>query len=618
MTPSSTQHPAPSTAVSRPPVAGAGLDPVAAFTGDLRTRRLRTLTQFAESEIIVPDGPFRDQFFRISTMPWVGLAYTEIESGRWTRIFARGAVQSGKTFVFLVIPVAYALCELEENVIIGAPKAQLAFDVWNERILPAVRRTRYSRLLPAKGAGSRGGKADSIHLSNGATLRFMGWGGGDAQISSHAARHAFATEIDKGDTPGEASREADPMTKLEARTAAYGPDARFWGECTTTYDTGRIFQESDVRGTGTQVFLRCPHCGFHIYPLRGQVVGWRDAETSAEAGRNARYQCQRCEAQWTEADREAAMLHPLLVHKSQHIDEHGDLVGPVPDTNTFGIIWPMMCSCIPARLDYIGTKEFEADRTADPSLERDAAQYIWAIPYKETERPETITGTMLAQLCAEDLHFDPKCVTPKSEGRSPTAMPAGADFIVGSVDVQKRWLYFQIDAYAHAPTLTCWHLAWGVENLVPQGADWDPTEAEIAAGLDRVHAFFQNYGAATEWYDTGYKHEGALTHVIRTWCARRGASVHALVGRSETQMAHMVTGKNLPLPPSCPDMVQCRLQDDGQILWFFDVDRIKDEFWFRLFYALGVEGCHTYPREAANRNRSGRARGGGDPLRIGF
>ena len=107
------------------------------FLGQARPRRLRTMRQFAEQEIVIPEGPFQGRKFRCARQPYTGLWFDAVDSGIWNRHVATGPTQSGKTLSCFVIPLLYHLFELEETVICGLPDMDMAADKWREDILLA-------------------------------------------------------------------------------------------------------------------------------------------------------------------------------------------------------------------------------------------------------------------------------------------------------------------------------------------------------------------------------------------------------------------------------------------------------------------------------------------------
>lgn len=110
------------------------------------------MRQFAESEIIIPDGPLRGRQFRCDRQPYTGLWFQAVDSGHWNRYVATGPTQSGKTLSCFIIPLLYHLFEMEETVICGLPDMDMAGDKWREDILrPSNARTIASSSAKAEG-----------------------------------------------------------------------------------------------------------------------------------------------------------------------------------------------------------------------------------------------------------------------------------------------------------------------------------------------------------------------------------------------------------------------------------------------------------------------------------
>jgi hypothetical protein len=213
------------------------------LTRQARPRRLRSMRQFAEQELIVPAGPYRGRRFRCDRQPFTALWFEQVDSGRWNRCVATGPTQSGKSLTCFVIPLLYHLFEMQETVICGLPDMDMAADKWREDLLPAIEHSRYRDLLPASGGGSRGGRVESLQFRNGATLKFMSGGGSDKSRAGFTSRVIVITETDGLDEIGGRSRESDKLTQLEARTRAYGNRKRIYMECTVSTETGRTWQE---------------------------------------------------------------------------------------------------------------------------------------------------------------------------------------------------------------------------------------------------------------------------------------------------------------------------------------------------------------------------------------
>lgn len=339
------------------------------------------MRQFAEQEIWIPSGKFKGRKFRCDRQPYSGLWFDQISSGRWRRMAATGPVQSGKSLTALVIPAMYHLFEIGETIIVGLPSMEMAADKWEKDFGPAIEASRYRDFIPSSGSGSRGGKFTSMTFRNGATLRFMSGGGNDKKRAGYTARVVFITEADGMDEPGDNSREADKVTQIEARTESYGDQAMIYLECTTSIDTGRIWQEY-IHGSQSRIVVQCRDCGLWVTPEREHLVGWQDAESQVGAKANGRFCCPECGILWSEDDRELANQQARLVHRGQEITPEGVIVGEPPETDTLGFRWNGFNNLFQKAGD-LAVKEFGAARSADPdNAETGLLQFSWALPIK--------------------------------------------------------------------------------------------------------------------------------------------------------------------------------------------------------------------------------------------
>lgn len=433
------------------------------FLTSARAPRLRTMRQFAEDEIVIPDGPFEGRKFSCARQPYTRLWFDAVDSGRWNRFAATGPTQSGKTLSAFVVPVLYHLFEIGETVICGLPQLDMATDKWREDLLPAIERSRFRDLLPTRGSGSKGAaKLTAIQFRNGATLRFMGGGGGDKQRSAFTSRILVVTEVDGLDEAGEASREADKVTQLEARTRAYGSRKRVYLECTVSTEEGRIWTEYQ-NGTRSRIALLCPHCRTFVSPEREHFHGWQNADSQVDAADLARFFCPNCAHDWTEDDRRLANTSAVLVHRDQEISADGDCTGYLPRTNTLGFRWSAVNNLFLTARD-IGSDEWRASRAVDEELaEREMRQFVWALPAK----PQLIDTTAL------DAHE----ITRRTHDRLPPRglVPANrADRLTLAIDLGKWVAHYM---------LIGWNREHGAGHVVDYGIFEVPSDR-----LDLEHA----------------------------------------------------------------------------------------------------------------------------------
>lgn len=343
-----------------------------------KPRVIRSIEVFAESEVVVPDGPFVGQRYSCDRQPYSRLWFRAIdasegrgESGRsgqggrsgrreepplpprkrggrkntagtvaapqavephsldvedlgdarvvWRNFIAVGPTQSGKTLTCLIIPVMYHLFEVGETVICVVPDLNMVNDKWTKDFLPAIQASRYRTLLPTRGEGSRGGAvSNSVTFGNGVTLKFMTAGGGDTNRAAFTSRVVAITELNKFGKRKESSSEADMFRQVRGRMRAYGDRARLYGECTVTTEHGLVWTEYS-NGTHSRIASPCPHCEEYVSPGRENLIGWDEASTAVEAERLAQWCCPKCGTILSERDRRKMARRAVLLHKGQEV-----------------------------------------------------------------------------------------------------------------------------------------------------------------------------------------------------------------------------------------------------------------------------------------------------------
>ncbi|MEW6251242.1 MAG: terminase gpA endonuclease subunit [Planctomycetota bacterium] len=401
------------------------------LTQQIRPRRLRTMREFAEQEFVHPTGEFQGRRFRCDRQPFTRLWLDEVDSGDWTTFFSTGPTQSGKTMLCSVLPCLYHLFEIGETVIFGLPSMDMASEKWAIDLLPAIRSSRFAHLLPRTGDGSRGSrKVETVYFRNGAVLKFMAGGGGDKQRAHFHARVLVVTETDGMDASGGGSYEADKIEQLIARLRAYPAERRrIYAECTVTVATGRTWREYTA-GSQSRIALPCPHCAEYVTPEREHLVGHKEAQTEAEAVANAAFACPACGQLWTEAQRRAANLRDVLVHRGQSIDRAGQVTGPRPPTRTLGFRWSPVNNMFLSAAD-IAVDELKARQDPDEdNAERKLCQFVWAVPYTP---PALETTPLSIEQLAEHARGTPRGF-----------VPDGTTAVTGHVDIGKWLLHYLV------------------------------------------------------------------------------------------------------------------------------------------------------------------------------
>lgn len=539
------------------------------FFSEACAPKRRTMRQFAEEEIILPPpGPFAGYRFSCERQPYAKIFFEVVESGQFNRFFATGPIQSGKSMLAFVIPILYYLFEHNETVFMGVKDKKMGTAKWEKDIKPVFERTRYSHLMPTKGAGSRGGEIESIEFTNGATLKIMFPGVGDKNISAHTSRIVVATEIDGWDKITDARKVSDPITELENRTKAFGNKKRFFGECTLTDKHGRTYQEISG-GTDSKIIIKCPYCHLWVTPEREHLVGFENAENVIQAAVLSHFICPKCSHQWTETDRRMANRNPRILHKGQEVDADGIIHGPIPETLTLGFRWSSVNNML-LSTDEIAQNVWMNTRKEDQvGAERDTCQNIFAIPYE----PEIEDATPL----------DKKAIMERTRPLARGVVPIETTAVTVGVDVGKY---------------TCWYIvvAWGEKakgHVIDYAAVEVPTvregpEIAIISALNEIRGCCEDgwrtvdndiWIPKTVWIDAHYE-----TKAVYKFCKDAGKLYQPIMGWGSSKDIAREKGGRYSAPSKPSDSVRrignhydLTFQKDSRILLAnIDVDYWKD------------------------------------------
>lgn len=508
----------------------------------------RSITKFASEEVRLPKGPRRGLLYDPEYAPFNKFIFDAIMDERWRKVSVVGPTQNGKTLIATNIPLLYFLFETNEDVIFGLPSMDLASGMWAEKLNPVIEDSDYKHLLPTKGAGSRGGSFNAVRFKNGINLRFMGAGGGAEQMSSHTAKYVILTEVDKMDQSRGDGSEADPVSLIQNRCDAF-EDSKIIMECTVTNEQGRIWQESMVNGSGGEIYVPCPKCNY-IQEIGRSGLHF-DTSSSLAAEESAYYQCEKCEAKWTNNDRLEALDNPFLVHRGQSIDQKkGIVVGELPPTRNFGIHYNVLHSPMQSLAKTAG-QQWEADRSDLKEVKKAMIQSKWAVPYRDEDIDrDQITQQTLRKLADKSDY-------------SLGDIPDWADNLIFEVDVQKGYCYWQIEAYS-IQTMRSIVIEYGT---VDQREDSDSGFINMLNDLNEIAIEgWSGMGASLKMMDTGYKYD-----LISPWL-KRNPSWYGVKGIGKGQRAKLSGAKEIY---KIPGILSIRPQDNGDKIWFIEVDNTK-------------------------------------------
>lgn len=352
------------------------------FLRNSRSRRVRSIQEFAEQEITLPTGPREGLKFDINTQPFAKLLWDEFDNPYWNEYAVTGSTQTGKSLLGFAIPVVHRVCEIQEDAIIAAPTKEILYDKVKRDIIPLIENTRYKDMWPLRGGGSKGGVPDLIELRNGSVLKLMSFEGGDKSKASFTCPNIYITEVD-GERASLTSAEAKALEQIVARSRATARDRRFiLYECTVTFEDGPIWQLVHHKGSGGRIMLQCPHCKAWSCPCRDNLKGWQEAESEIQAEKNTHWHCPECDKRWSEKQRYTANLNAKLIHKEQTIDKRGRVRGKLPETRTLGFRFAAVNSMFLPAGD-IGVDCFYARENPDEiDAEKKLTQFVFCLPFE--------------------------------------------------------------------------------------------------------------------------------------------------------------------------------------------------------------------------------------------
>lgn len=490
-----------------------------------RAARLRSLAEWVEAEVVIPDGEYRDQRFRLDRQPWARLLYGEIDSGAWVEHFITGPSQSGKSLAGYVIPALYHLAEVGETIVLGVPDMRMADNKWKIDFLPVFRASpRLEQLLPTSGPGSRGGTVkDTITLTNGAVVKFAAAGGHDETRAGFTARVVSVTELKRFSEGAEKSVEADPLRQLQARQQSFELRRRRTYAEGTLGTTEQLPWTARAHSSRSRIACPCVHCREYVSPGRNDLQGWDGAANEFEAEERTSWFCPKCGESIGEDARREMNVAAKLVHDGQTVDKKGRVRGEPPKTRRLWFHYTAFNNLFVSAAE-IGALEWKArqleEGTADrESSEKELCQIKHGIPYTPPQLDET--------------RLDAKVIRTRTAG---DALPQGRI----PADTQKLTLFIDPGKYK-----TWWLLLscqpsklhipdYGMIKVVRE--EGEDAELRLLAVLrelrERIEIGWPIEGSAENrvpdqvWIDRG--HWG---HIVYAFCRESGARYLPTLGR---------------------------------------------------------------------------------------
>jgi phage terminase large subunit GpA-like protein len=286
-----------------------------------------------------------------------------------------------------------------------------------------------------------------------------------------------------------------------------------------------------------------------------------------------------------EKARDEALKTFREVHRGQYVDGNGELIGPEPQYDTYGIYW--ICLDNPFKtLAKIAKMHRAAVESSELGNRQDLIDFYHDQLFRtapKTEDGENMDRLRLAQRSAASTY-------------ARSSLPQETVFLTAAVDQQKRVLAWKIKA--HDMEGRTWRVDWGFENIC--GARDEPTPNQRIEAFDRLAPKLEAGIRATN----GMLMKPVLIGVdIADWPAevapwmRNRPGWLALRG-SGSHMAGLMQKGNSKTKASLPGWYELRTQNahggEWDVLWL-DSDQIKHEVVHSFSRPINTSGASMLP-----------------------
>ncbi len=427
----------------------------------------------------VPDGDLKGQPFNPDLHPAQRETVAALDRG-YRKIVQLKPVQDGGTLVALMPMLKRAIREAQ-TCLLAYPTEELAKDIWATKVWPILEA--FGGQQPKRGGGSKGGASRHVKLPGGG--QFMLRKAGGRKESAQAAVSGDALLVDEVDDWPSRHRVNLVSERLNRAT-----DPLLSFVSTLKRDSGSIILGMYEDSACTQSHMRypCAYCG----ALNDML--WEHVDVERRV-----YVCPDCEKDWSEQDRLTSL------DKAIRYDER-------PAAPAFSMRWNALESPFPVQVEgrklpviqglcalYLSAKEKAEQGEHGPlrSFYRDRLTLPYTKDMVDTdEHPTMITcGRLAARSKVSTYALDLGREVHKEDGDSIhiAQKPPEVEFLVMTQDVQRGGLsapgrnYFLLQGWS--ADRRSWDLAWGHLVACPKGKA--PSEAELHACLDRVHALGQ-------------------------------------------------------------------------------------------------------------------------------
>jgi phage terminase large subunit GpA-like protein len=387
---------------------------------------------WAEENVIVKDGPYKNSRWRNATAPYLVEIMDTWADPYTEEVDVCGSPQSGKTSAMYRC-LEYAIDRRPGPRMLAMPDDLTLNRVSQFKLLPSIKACRAARDKLIKST------LDTLTFSDGSVL-FLSSAQSPAQRASVSIMDLF---LDEESLYKSVSGQGDPLTDFLERTTSYSWMRKIFraakpvgGEDTTIWQG--LLSCVEIRAYATV----CPACGAEQFMQFSQIKfnGCKDPKEMCQS-RPARYECEHCRYHWSDFARDEAVRRGSW--RPVRWDSAKRQFAP-----TAAVYRPRSVGFhLPALLSpFVSLSEIAADfleAKVDPSKWKGFFNGRLAEPHVKTTIKTSAEKVLEARV-------------PTLPART---VPAAAVALTAGIDVQKRGLWFVVRAWAD--TLESWLVDYG-------------------------------------------------------------------------------------------------------------------------------------------------------------
>ena len=472
------------------------------------------LPTFAEMapEFLLPDGPREGKPYDPTTDPVHSAGVSILDSKIFRRFVIVGAVQTGKTLLWMILPLIRATTWGKQNAVYSQPTMPKIHEAWAGKLKPFIESSSRGEWMPKSGQGSRRSESplfvtfrNPLDGVRSGTLWFISGGGSkEAGQGSVSAGTVCVDEVDAFP-----SRHRVNLVTKRAESFKSRKKETLIFTSTVKKDQNSIILAMYETSSAARLHFMCLSCGTWA-PLEWENVSYDHTDDKA-ARESVTYSCPHCPAKWSESDRVRTLRYWRIVHRGQTIEEkgvHATVVGDVPRSETCGFLWTALDSTLRdlgslavEHLEALRSLENEGDHGPMKNFVRDQLCKMYTGEIEEMETAGPLKWQWLAQRAAKETWGPARHLTdraPKSReymySRHVCDPPAEATWSVAAVDVQDNRVYWILRSFNR--TESSWIHAWGYEYARLDQRPADPQE--MRALLRKVDILLRTLCGQTE------------------------------------------------------------------------------------------------------------------------